>query len=168
MFLCSLFVFSFLRQEISSGFVGFGTDCFSSPQCISPYLAMLGKVLFMSQIYAFSSEISRHTLPSYLCHHIPVRLSQAVVVLLFPDQHVACTHWGTCFPDRLVRVMSCFSGLVCGCWWWLGVAGSLGRWRVHLHASTQVMVGSFYGDGSGCFSIWFLYILYFQCIIAMS
>jgi uncharacterized membrane protein len=40
-------VFSFLRQEFSSGFVGFGTSCSSSPQCISPYLAVLGKVLFM-------------------------------------------------------------------------------------------------------------------------
>jgi hypothetical protein len=31
-----------------------------------------------------------------------------------------------------------------------------------LHASTQVMIGSFSGDGSGCFSLWFLYILSFH------
>jgi hypothetical protein len=89
----------------------------------------------------FSSEISHHALPSCLCHRIPIRLSQAAVVSLFPDRRVACTRWGTCFMDRRVRVMPRFSGLVCGSWVLLGVLGDGA-------CKTQAMIGSFSGDGS--------------------
>jgi hypothetical protein len=33
-----------------------------------------------------------------------------------------------------------------------------------LSVPTQAMVGSFSGDGSGCFFVWFLYILSFHSV----
>jgi len=131
-------------------------------------LAVLGKVLFLSQIYVFSSKISHHALHSCLRHRFLVWLSQATVVSLFPDRRMARTRRGTCFPDRRVRVVPRFSDLVCGFWLcFCGGSMLLVSWEMvcALYAPTQAMVSSFSGDGSGCFlfglCIFLLFTVYF-------
>lgn len=74
-------------------------------------------------------------------HRFLVRLTQVVVMSLFPDRCVACTR-----SDRRLRDTPYSSSLVCGSWWWFVVVGCCwgSQEMAHaLHASTQAMAGSF-------------------------
>jgi hypothetical protein len=87
-----------------------------------------------------------------------------VVVSLFPDRLVACTRRGTCFPDRRVRDMVRSLGLVCGSWWWLGVAEGLRRWHVPCTCRLRRWPALFRWGQWMSFSVWICIFLSFHSV----